>query len=106
MARQQDCGMNDLQINAACAVAMGIHHNVKPLRGKVLRCYYMSGNRELMYDPLHDDAQAMAMFKKFNLEIDKENSVNSRGMVNFNYRHNNLNRAICECVATMEKESQ
>lgn len=57
------------------------------------------------YDPLHDDAQAMALVKKFNVSI-------YRNMLNKDYtaeitdsgicsQFADLNRAICECVAKL-----
>ena len=65
---------------------------------------------ECNYFPLHDDAQAMALVKKFDLLI-----VKSRNPLNsLQWRvgqhlweppfgvGNHLNRAICECVAKMQ----
>jgi len=63
------------------------------------------------YDPLHDDAQAMALVKKFELDIEAPRAgINAEWEV---YRYDNLapnnchsnadlNRAICETVAKMK----
>ena len=97
--------MTDLEITKLCAVAMGLDTKVaiptiiplvSGLRGSA--CY--------AYCPLHDDAQAMALVKKFYLKLgprtdnswcvrDKSNS----GVIQADSY--DLNRAICECVAKM-----
>lgn len=61
----------------------------------------------LGYEPLHDDAQAMALVKRFRLDIDSGfDSANeiegwtvygTSGMAS----SADLNRAICECVARL-----
>ena len=105
--------MTDLEITKACAEAMGFSvidsHGVYGLLcGRELD----SGYGEGLFDPLHDDAQAMALVKKFGLNISwgperfnewcvwvivvgQINAVSSQGP--------NLNRAICECVAKLQK---
>lgn len=65
------------------------------------------------YDPLRDDAEAMALVKKFRLDVEpqKRDRVDGWSI----YRQENmfappmadswnqdLNRAICECVAQMQ----
>jgi hypothetical protein len=75
------------------------------------RCYAAMFNDNLRgpyYDPLHDDAQAMALVKKFRIDI------NSQGIdgtweirrpitpVFYGKGNKDLNRAICECVANMQ----
>ena len=61
-------------------------------------------------DPLHDDAQAMALVKKFDLEIGRpwdRWTVTPVGKQRLNYELHtsapDLNRAICECVSQMKK---
>jgi hypothetical protein len=56
------------------------------------------------YDPLHDDAQAMAILKKFHLTVDDSNSGDwfVVGIGGAQGEHADLNRAIVECVAKMQ----
>ena len=104
--------MTDLEITKACAQAMeydvtGTHHGGLPVM--------VLGHG--IYDPLHDDAQAMALVKKFDIIIERE--VRNRklfGVTIFSCRSHgkkagalatvrdmpDLNRAICECVAQMQ----
>ena len=53
-----------------------------------------------VYDPLHDDAQAMALLKRFRLDL-----TISAMLFNWSRGHgeHDLNRAICERVANMPK---
>ena len=64
----------------------------------------------VFYDPLHDDAQAMALVKKFKLDIDYGQGVewhvsDQHSDSEYEGYHSamnpDLNRAICECVAKM-----
>ena len=61
----------------------------------------------VLYDPLHDDAQAMAMVKKFRIKcapIINRNQKTWWACYEANYTNvesENLNRAICECVAAL-----
>jgi len=64
------------------------------------------------YDPLHDDAQAMALVKKMGLDIlrgSKEWSVgeamvlDNEGIIGALGMDKDLNRAVCLCVAKMQK---
>ena len=60
------------------------------------------------YDPLHDDAQAMALVKKFELSIapdfmDSGCAVFVVVCGGVKTHSHDLNRAIVECVAKMEK---
>lgn len=87
--------MNDLEITKLCAEAMSI--KIRPY---------------IEYDPLHDDAQAMALMKKFRLFIyghlpfwvvissqpthEKMTDVIMVDCEDVNY-------AICRCVAKMQK---
>ena len=62
------------------------------------------------YDPLHDDAQAMALVKKFKLNIGQLSSGYAKVFTGFlsegfsQAESKNLNRAICECVAHLETQ--
>ena len=57
------------------------------------------------YDPLHDDAQAMALVKKFDLvcgrDIAPPSSYFAESQMVCTYS-DDVNRAICECVAEMQ----
>lgn len=96
--------MTDLEITKACADAIGL-------------AFPEDGDSVLIdvgsvlpggYDPLHDDAQAMALVKKFGLGIYREGD--EWGCYKFrptgphpDVSNSDLNRAICECVAKMQK---
>ena len=97
--------MTDLEITRLCAEAIGYtkwgaHHGDMPGFTKETG----------IYNPLHDDAQAMALVKKLRLRIgavlvSKGDEPGQDWMVE---KNNNafstgpdLNRAICECVAKM-----
>ena len=99
--------MTDLEITRLCAEAIGnnfrrsiVHHYHNP---------YMVG-----YYSLHTDEQAMALLKKFKLQI----ATFTGGWVvipcvaertveyPFDIPNNNLNRAVVECVAKMQLEKQ
>jgi hypothetical protein len=98
--------MDDLTITRLCAEAMGVEDNC------------MSAGRDassmFLYDPLHDDAQAMALVKRLRIRIifpkapgcaaaiDEWYSDHKIESVHFiSRKDDDLNRAICECVANM-----
>lgn len=91
--------MNDLEITKLCAEAMG----------RKIVCEWVL----LKYNPLHNDAQAMALVKRFHIQIWPEVKRSLRehiytGWTTFIFgtgtaTSTNLNRAICECVAKMQK---
>ena len=91
--------MNDLEITKLCAEAL-------------LPNVWAHGE----WNPLHDDAQAMALVKEFRLNIGEywrstkfssevvgwQVEINSRPfqtLPDCTAKHSDLNRAICECVA-------
>lgn len=96
--------MTDLEITKLCAGAMGI--DALALE-----------QGTLPYDPLHDDAQAMALVKKFQIVIERDPKRSDYfGVTLFPPRFDgrnqqtqvvrnapDLNRAICECVAKMQE---
>jgi len=108
--------MDDLTITRLCAEAMGV--SVHEYQDGSL--YHFGGLCEggiEDYDPLHDDAQSMALVKKFDLSIwGKSYSAGewkyhaefcvsgeaSDAILGHGLTHN---RAICECVAQMQKEN-
>ena len=92
--------MNDLEITKLCAEALGIWHDPDtdidfvgkdPIQATLA-----------MYNPLVNDAQAMALVKKFGLHIFYTQAVAMYDTVQSD--NADLNRAICECVAKMIKE--
>ena len=107
--------MTDLEITRLCAEAMGIHGAFSdwddnrwepPKRKHNFLIAGRLGNVDGVYDPLHDDAQSMALVKRFMLNI-----CAFSGMAELGYQtrdrfttfsDESINRAICECVAKMQ----
>ena len=88
--------MTDLEMTRLCAEAMGMessHVSDEHLLARddpMLKFY--------RYDPLHDDAQAMALVKKFPMETTKQ--LYAAGLTLG--RGNTANKVIVECVAKMQ----
>ena len=108
--------MTDLELTRKCAEAMDIEV-VEPGPQSEPPEYWMYHDNEdgwREYDPLHDDAQAMALVKKFRLRLSfnifgnwwtaKEILAND-GSPAQEESDSDLNRAICECVAAMDRGS-
>ena len=97
--------MTDLEITKACAEAMRIDVELRS-RDFSGNNYWARGNGD-DYNPLHDDAQAMALVKKFGLHTGFQSFDNLWGCLaqdGITKTYNtDLNRAICECVAKMKK---
>ena len=104
--------MTDLEMTKLCAEAMGVAVGPVPnVNGKLT--YQVPLNPLwFSYDPLHDDAQAMALVKKFSLSISMPElgvweaaewhdvREHFTGLMSANP---DLNRAIVECVAKMQE---
>ncbi|HEX7953967.1 MAG TPA: hypothetical protein VF523_12935 [Burkholderiales bacterium] len=102
--------MTDLEMTKLCAEAMGIVLDGIPSAPS----YFDSDKTEngciIFYDPIHDDAQAMALVKKFGLCIEQyapDSASGSRVYLPGYWKRgvkfmSNLNRAIVECVARMQ----
>ena len=96
--------MTDPEITKLCAGGMGYRvMGEGPQWGGLL--VKMGDSEANTYDPLHDDAQAMALVKKFELDCHRHEGVewvveNRHGELGeYAYGANkDLNRAICECV--------
>ena len=99
--------MTDLKITRLCAAAMGYkftRRNPFELTGILVNGIVDDESR---YDPLHDDAQAMALVKKFRLRVEREPWLDPPWRVAhyaaktgwMEVENDDLNRAICECVA-------
>ena len=92
--------MTDLEITKLCAKAMGISYRVEPLTE--------DGSGEMLwspigpYDPLHDDAQSMALVKRFPGECVGALYRRVFSVRPFPSPENELLRVICECVAKMQ----
>jgi hypothetical protein len=105
--------MTDVEITEACAEAM---EDPATLPGSSniwgVSKTFINGETEVSswvkstYDPLHDDAQAMALVKKFNLDIYAPHhgfgwTVGTPSITRI--ENEDLNRAICECVARLKE---
>ena len=96
--------MTDLELTRLVADAM----DIKPDASLVKSVNYDYALAYSGYNPLQNDAQAMALVKKFRLTIElsydgwwvctPEQKISSEVMID------DLNRAICECVAKMRSE--
>ena len=105
--------MTDLEITKLCAEAMGFHAEYCYGEEVTYLLVWVGDDSGKTYNPLHDDAQAMALVKKFKvrlayLEIREgevvEAAISMNNEVPYSFaRSTDLNRAICECVAKMEK---
>lgn len=94
--------MTDLEMTKACAEAMGI--GVEDSFGKLAAYAKCDGHLvQEIYDPLHDDAQAMALVKRLKLTIAREHHGDRWGVGKPwpETMNTDLNRAIVECVAKM-----
>ena len=101
--------MTDLEITRLCAEAMKLRIELVTRRGRGGRAPYYrfasDWNEQGVYRPLYDDAQAMALVKKFGAFI-------QGGPVRWEVEicdktvkdADDLNRAICECAAKMQKD--
>lgn len=104
--------MDDLEIVKRCAEKMGVEYRVIPdsvFIHLIATKKDANGIKEYPYAPLYDDAQAMALVKKFELEIgigvhDGEDGWSvyvEDGKLLHNVWSKDLNRAICECAAKL-----
>lgn len=106
--------MTDLEMTKLCAEAMG-YRFIESMYGNWKRVspsgrvrYCGANILDCGYEPLHDDAQAMALVKKFDLCLEP-NSPNVAKWAVWRIDHEepithnaDLNRAIVECVAKMQ----
>ena len=105
--------MDDLTITKLCAEAMGYRTHAESEN-----VYYSPEERlsilKAQWNPLKDDAQAMMLVKKMNLCIQpplKPHGTKQKWHAWEYQRPNNtgiaddLNRAICECVAKMQSQA-
>jgi len=111
--------MTDREMLKLCADAMDISVQLlSPETGFPSDDHYvipaMCAGSNPTYDPLNDDAQAMALVKKFCIGIDPMAERSCGWMVTYygddderigvRLHNPNLNRAIVECVAKMQAD--
>ena len=106
--------MTDLEMTRLCAQASGLYEApyrvAQPHAPHPESALRMAEGRKAAhwYDPLHDDAQAMALVKKFRLTIkcDKRGRWFCTTFTNITFKyecsHANLNHAVVTCVAKMQ----
>lgn len=101
--------MSDLEMTKLCAQAMGFGDGLgearDPETGAVFWVLKSFGYPK--YDPLHDDAQAMALVKRFHINLDKVTDGWLARQSDAEYGTacvaHDLNRAIVECVAKLHQ---
>lgn len=98
--------MTDIEITRLCAEAMGEKIVYPDDDNERLPLATENERGANLYDPLHDDAQAMALVKRFTLHAVYEAADRVWHCVTLQHgfygRSPELNRAICECVAQMQ----
>lgn len=96
--------MTDLEITKACAVAMGYAVELRATTSGENHWEHMVNSQ--LYEPLRDDLEAMALVKKFKLTITPPLALAPTWEASQTggqyYEHADLNRAICQCVASLE----
>ena len=110
--------MTDIEITKRCAEKMEyaqIDNGTLHLTEDEVDLFHISvGGLPFVYDPLHDDAQAMALVKKCELELIPPYlrathmwRVRVAGRDDNHFAtSSNLNRAIVECVAKIQQAKQ
>ena len=107
--------MTDIEINKLCAEAMGWRKH----KLSAITMYNEESGASMpraAWNPLHDDAQAMTLYKKFPMNIQHAalSSADNWVVESIEISEDNfcawvadksLNRAICECVAKMHQNS-
>lgn len=102
--------MTDLEITRLCAQAMGVDVHESTFNSGRIGLFPRTGYE---YEPLHDDAECMAMVKKFRIWIMWDAEICNCSIAaddeekdGFVTQGSDLNRAICECVAKFQQERQ
>lgn len=108
--------MDDQTITRLCAEAMGYNVNIAG-RDRVWVGAHDGAFPHIIYDPLHDKAQAMELVIRFKLDVEAPlhdglpwtvsggDDTAWSGPVAMTHNPNLL-RAICECVAKMRQAKQ
>jgi len=108
--------MTDLEMTQLCAEAIG-YEQVSELDGLIMVCPVgpeYDYSHTFGYYPLHDDRQAMELVKKFKLLVNNGVGSNSTDLWHVQTQDDkdevveciDLNRAIVECVAKMQKAKE
>jgi len=94
--------MTDLEMTKLCAEAMGIRVWKETKPGGFSR---YRDEMKHSYNPIHNDAQAMALVKRFGLSISwpKGQVVTVMSLETRFAESKDYNRAIVECVAKMQQ---
>ena len=98
--------MTDLELTKACAEKMGLPYRIW-CEGQDHAAVLIDDS--VTYRPLSDDAQAMALVKRFKLDINQAHLAADAPWWRINYGRvvgvsdRDLNRAIVECVAKLPK---
>lgn len=100
--------MDDLTATRLCAEAMGYHTEVsvdlQTSNGKEYLLVWSNGAENRSWNPLHDDAQAMALVKQFGLLVCPWAQGWQAEIEHKYYTTNDdLNAAIVNCVAAMQR---
>jgi len=107
MSERESEAMDDLEMVLRCYDAMGDLPAIIMHEGEWRFGY--RGCYGLAYNPLKDDAQAMALVKKFDLEIRRPHSdewwLMGNGLYGASVGDADLNRAIVRCVSVMFGEN-
>lgn len=112
--------LTDLEVTKLCAGAMGLREISRaikpgpPAHPESAVRVSPGKKADFWYDPLHDDAQAMGLLKKFCLHLDvggahcRVQKVDQDGVVHSSGWHAwpDLNRAVCTCIALMQKAKE
>lgn len=102
--------MTDREITRLCAEAMGLwfgHSKSDDTDNLYVSSTGIAGPW-VVYDPLHDDAQAMQLVKKFQLAVYWIPDAEGGWAASYDFGPSvsacdaDLNRAICECCARMQ----
>ena len=97
--------MTDLEITKLCAEAMGIDFSKGYASITCKECEEYG----VPYNPLHDDAQAMALVKKLAMTLYRSHEGEWTAKVPYRSdmsRNSNLNRAVCQCAARIQKSKR
>ena len=106
--------MTDLEMTRLAAEAMGLRVFVDAYGALCLEQLDILSADNVVYDPLHDDAQAMALVKRFRIDIYAYDS-SWAALLDDNHLHHRapiqyialeLNRAIVECCARMQHQKK
>lgn len=104
--------MTDLEITKLCAEAMGLTRATWFHWPDKFVTHCDDEGVDQVFNPLHDDAQAMALVKKFGLWMETDSSGHwwqtcpTKPTGYSSGDKIDLNRAICECVAKMQLNRQ